>query len=103
MTQSRPVFVVFVMLALSVSFVIPAEDFAETDYDESETLLLVKTSTFLLAVPVLCAAAPIVRPPGSSLRIGSLKGATTQRLGQWIGSLSPISESLTILDRSLRC
>ena len=92
-----------VLLAFAAAFVIPAEDIAETAYDESETLPLVRASTAPLVVADPGAAAPVVRTRGSSRRIDSLRGITTQRLGQRISSFFPISDSLTILGHSFRC
>ena len=92
-----------VLLGFGAVFVIPAEDIAETAYDESEMLPLVRISTFSLVVADPCAAAPVVRTRGASRRIGSLRGTTTQRLGHWISWPALVDETLTILDHSLRC
>ena len=71
MTLSHPVLVVFVTLALSVSFAIPADDVAETAYDESEALPVESVPTFAIAAPHAAARAQVVEPKDLRLRLAA--------------------------------
>ena len=102
MTKSRSTLVLFIALFLSVSFAVPAEDIPETAYDESESLPYENTSLFSITVPEAVAEAPAVRTRVALLHLNSLR-LGTQRLDHRTGSPYPISDSLTILDHSLRC
>ena len=97
--------VLFVMiLALGVSPVLPVEDVLESVYDESETQPLESTLLFSSAV----VQAP-TRTPQPLLKLGypSHWGSLTRRDGtrakQKEQSIHPVSDSVTILDHSLRC
>ena len=97
------ILVLFVLLVFGVSLAVPAEDVPETAYDESESLPCESTSVFSIAVPKTVAQAPAVRIRVPLFRLGSLRRFGTQRLDHRTGSPYPISDSLTILDHSLRC
>lgn len=64
MTLSRAVLVLFVALALSASFAIPAEDVPETAYDESETLPAESAPTLANAGPDTAASAHVAQAQG---------------------------------------
>ena len=93
------------ILTLGVSLGLPAEDVLDTVYDESETLPLERTPLFPGAgVKVLtCTPQPPLKS-GPSFHLGSLAGRCCERgLKEKASSVHPISDSLTILDHSLRC
>jgi hypothetical protein len=52
MRKPRSALILFVLLVLSLSFAVPAEDALETNYDESETQPYE-------AIPLLCLASPL--------------------------------------------
>lgn len=94
----RSALVVFGIFAVSLYVVIPAEDVPETTYDESEALPYEGTPPFSIMgeesalVPKSTFSA---QPPIGT--IGKLLGQKSQ------GKTHPICDSVTILDRSLRC
>jgi len=102
MTHRRSLFILFLGLVLSVSFVVPAEDVFETAYDESESLPFESTSVFSVSRPETIAQAPAAGICASWARPINLRHGA-QGLDHVTGWANPISDSLTILDRSLRC
>jgi hypothetical protein len=116
MVRSRCV-LVFVAFVLTLSFAVPREDVAETHYDESEFLPYIGTRVVLSAVPEpvvevsvvssavpeCVAEAPAVRPRAPRFRLGSLTRPGAQPLDRRTGWAYPVSDSLAILDHSLRC
>jgi hypothetical protein len=88
--------VLLASLALSVSFVIPAEDLLETAYDESEALPYECTPSFFITQHE-SALAP--RLPAQFQREAKRK-VLAQPLEREAHS---ICDSVTILDHSLRC
>ena len=103
MTQSHSVLVLLVALVLSVSFAVPAEDAPETAYDESESLPCESTPVVSIAAPENTVKTSTVRPSASRLRFGSLTSSDTQKLAPRIGCAYPTSDSVAILEHSLRC
>jgi hypothetical protein len=103
MTQSRSVLVLLVALVLSMSFAVPAEDVPETAYDESEALPYESTPVISIAAPKNAVETSAVRPRASRLRFGSLKKSDRQKLDLRIGWAYPTSDSVAILEHSLRC
>lgn len=101
MTLPRPLCVVFVALALSVSFAAPAEDVLETAYDESE--LLPYENTSVLSIRLANAEAPPRPTRVPPLRLGPQTKLRTQRINHGNGWACPICDSLTILNHSRRC
>ena len=117
MSTSRRVLVLFGAVHLALFFAIPAEDIAETPYDESEALPfmgtraaslpapepVVEESAFSSAVPEGVAEAPAFRLRARSARPGPRRRPDAQPYDRGAGRAYPISDSLTILDHSLRC
>jgi len=117
MTRLRCLFLLFVALVLTLSFAVPAEDVPETHYDESAPVPYVSTRAVPLAVPEPVAEAPVasspvpecvaeaptVRPRALRLRLGSLRRLDAQPLDRGAVRVYLVSDSLTILDHSLRC
>jgi hypothetical protein len=103
MRMHSSVLVLFVFLAFSASQAVPAEDVPETAYDESESLPCESTPMISIVVPETVAEAPAVRPRASRLRLGSLRRPGAQHLDHGTGWDRLVSDSLTILDHSLRC
>ncbi len=101
MRKPGSILLLCVLLGFGVSVVVPAEDVAETAYDESEAPPYVSTSVFSIAVPK--AIAPDGRIVVAMLRLGSLRRAARERFDQRIDSAYPIGDCLTILDHALRC
>jgi hypothetical protein len=101
MRRLHYVLVLLATFALSVSFAVPAEDLPETAYDESESLPyemtpqlsgdLVEESAPTLQV-VLIAPSDFSTPRQALVRAGCRNLAA-----------HPISDSLVILDHTLRC
>ena len=103
MPQLRPVLALLLASVLSVSFVVPAEAVAETAYDESESLPYETSALFSIAVPK-DVSEPSADPAAASLpRVACLRRLGLGLLDPRTGSAHPICDSLTILDRSLRC
>jgi len=117
MKRSRRALVLFVALVLTMFFAVPAKDVPETAYDESASLPYVSIRVVSLAgpepavaasvvssaVPECIAEASAVRPRTSPLRLGSLRRPGAQTRDGTTGSAYRVSDSLTILDHSLRC
>ena len=103
MTRSRSVLVLLVALALSVSFVVPAEDDPETSYDESESLPYESSPAVSVVEPEAAAPAPVGPPCVLSFRRVCLRRVKAQRLEQRAGPAYPICDSLTIFDHTFRC
>jgi len=102
MRKASSVLVLFVLLAFGVSLALPAEDVPETAYDESEVLPYECTPLFPSATPKAAAAAQTVLTVAS--RCCSNPAAGCQRYQkQLAGTVHPVSDSLTILNCSLRC
>jgi hypothetical protein len=101
MAYLRSVFVLFVVLILSVSFAVPAEDVPETAYDESESPPCENTPVVSTAVPETFGEASTVRPRAS--RLDSQRRHGAPHLDNRKCRAYPNSDSLTILDHSLRC
>lgn len=104
-------------VVLTLSFAVPAEDVPETPYDESASLPYVSAPVVSLTVPELIAKAPEVssavpesvaegpaaRPRASRLRLGFVRRPGAQPCDRGTRWAYPVSDSLTILDHSLRC
>jgi hypothetical protein len=95
----------FVLLGFGVSLAVPAEDVAETAYDESEALPYESTPLFSIEVPQ--ASARIAKAKAelscdSPLRFNSLTKRCQRRREDNAGS-HRVFDSLTILNHSLRC
>ena len=97
--------VVFLMLlTLGGCLGLPAEDVLGAFYDESESVPFESTPAVSIAVHEFVAETSCVRCGASKSRRNSLRGSITQRSHRTrTGWLQPISNSLTILDHSLRC
>jgi hypothetical protein len=103
MIRLRSMLVLFVVLVLSVSFAVPAEDAPETAYDESESLPCESTPLVSMAVPEISATAPTVRLPASRWRLESPRRPGATERDNRKDRVYPSSDSLTILDHLLRC
>jgi hypothetical protein len=103
MRKLRSVLVLLAVVGLSLSFAIPANDVPETAYDESEPLPYVSTSLFSIPVPNAVVPAPAGRPLVAVFCPGSLRRLGSQRLDHRTDSPYPTSDSLTILNHTLRC
>ena len=94
--------VLFATFALSVSFAAPAEDLPETAYDESESLPYEMTPP--LSGDLVQESAPTLQvvpiAPGD---LFSTPRQALVRAGCRELAAHPISDSLIILDHSLRC
>lgn len=102
MTLPRPVLVVFVALALSVSFEVPAEDVPETAYDESETLPVESVPTPEIATPASVAKALVVRFRELEFRFATGE-SELHKLVRGPRSVSSVPEALSDLTSCLRC
>jgi hypothetical protein len=90
--------VLLATLALSVSFVIPAEDLLDTAYDESEALPYECTSSFFITQHESALA------PTQGLPAQFQREAKRRVLAQPSEhEAHSICDSVTILDQSLRC
>jgi len=102
MSKLRCILVVLATLALCLSFAVPAEDDPETAYDESESLPYEMTP--LLPGNIVQESAParqvvpIVLSDLFSMPRHALGRAGCRKL-----AAHRMSDSLVILDRSLRC
>jgi len=103
MSKLRCILVMLAAFALSLSFVVPANDPPETPYDESEALPYESTPLFSIVLQesaripqsVLTSALPLhFSPPSRRDEIPAEQQDRTPH---------PISESLNVLDHSLRC
>ena len=94
MRKPCSILVLCVLLGFGVSLIAPAEDVPETAYDESETPPYVRTSMVSIAAPKVVVPAPVGRSVAAVFHLGSQ---------HQVSSPYPICDSLTILDRSLRC
>ena len=94
------VLLVCVLLGFGVSLIASAEDVPDTAYDESETLPYVCSSVVSTATPKVVVPAPGRRTVVAVFHHASLTGFGSQHQAS---SPFPICDSLTILDRSLRC
>ena len=95
--------VFFVLLVLGLSLMVPAEDQAETVFDESEAQPCASAELFSMAALATVAELSSLRPRASVLPVGSLRSLGAQRLDHQPGRTHPMCDSLTILDHSLRC
>ncbi len=117
MNSSRCALLIFVALVLTLSLAAPAEDVPETTYDESASLPYVGTcvvslagrepeveaSVVSIAVPECIAEATAVRPHTSRPSFGFVRRPGAQLRDGRTGWVHRVSDSLTILDHSLRC
>ena len=100
MAESRSVLVFFVALILSVSFAVPIEDVREVSCDESESLPRESSPLFSVTVSEALSQRPVVQIRVPLLGLDSRRVVPQHPDGQ---TGSPfISDSLTILSRSLR-
>ena len=90
-----------VLVGFGVSVAVPAEDMPETAYDESEAVPFVSTPVFSLAVPKVLARDG--KTLAAVLPLGSLRRRAKRGIDQRIDLTYRVSDSLTILDHSLRC
>jgi hypothetical protein len=97
--------VVFLMiLTLGVSLGLPMEDVLDAVYDESETLPLESTPLFSRVVVQMPTRTPQpTLKSGSPFHLGSPGRCCERRAEQMEQPSRPITDSLTILDHSLRC
>jgi hypothetical protein len=98
MRRPCSILILCVLLGFGVSMAVPAEDVSETAYDESEALPY--ESIPLLSIVSRPVAAPTPQP---MLKSGSLSRRCEGRAEHRAWSAHPASNSLTILDHSLRC
>ncbi|MBZ5571542.1 MAG: hypothetical protein LAO09_06670 [Acidobacteriia bacterium] len=104
MRNTRSAIVFLVILTMGLSLAVLPEDAAETAFDESEALPYESTPLFSSYVwQESRRATQSVLESGFLFQSGSLTRANEIRVGQRKQSLHPISDSLTILDHSLRC
>ena len=96
-------FVLVIALATSVSFAVPGKDAPETAYDESESLPCERAPIVSIGVPEAVAQTLGVRACVRPLCRSSFRRCAIKHLDQGSGWAYPISDSRTILDRSLRC
>jgi hypothetical protein len=103
MRTLQSVFIVCALVLAVLSFALPTEVVPETAYDESESLPYETSALFSIAVPK-DVSEPSADPAAASLpRVACLRRLGLGLLDQRTGSAHPICDSLTILDRSLRC
>ena len=103
MRRPCSILVLCVLLGFGVSLAVPAEDLPETAYDESEALPYEGTPVFSFVVPQ--ASARIAKAElscDSLLRFNSLTKRCQRRRENNAG-WHRVSDSLTILNHSLRC
>ena len=101
MRRASSILVLFVLLAFGVSLAVPAEDVAETSYDESESLPAESVPVLAIATPQTAAKASAVRP-----RYLGLPFAGESELHKSIRELRSVSlmpNSFSTLAVSLRC
>ena len=101
MRKPCSILVLCILLGFGVVLVVPAEDTAETVYDESEALPY--ECAPMLSVAAAVAEPPSVRPRASRFERGSVRPTVAQQVNQGRGGAYPICDSLTILDHTLRC
>lgn len=105
MRKPRLFLAVLALLGVAFSLAVPAEDAPETAYDESEALPYVGTPLFSIDIPHASARTTRAEPAwggDSWLRFDcSLKTGNGRREDDV--RPSRVSDSLTILNRSLRC
>ena len=103
MRKPRSALVLVLLLGFGVSLAVPAEDVPETPYDESEAVPYESTPVF--SITVTQASGRIVKAElncGSLPHLSSLiKPCNGRRENN--GRLHRVSDSLTILNHSLRC
>jgi hypothetical protein len=103
MSKLRCILVMLAAFALSLSFVVPANDPPETPYDESEALPYESTPLFSITLQesagVLQSALTLAFPLHSHPRARRDETVTEQL----VRTPHPICGSVTILDHSLRC
>jgi len=102
MSKLRCILVVLATLALCLSFAVPAEDDPETPYDESESLPYEMTPLPSGDIVQGPAPAPQLVPIGRSDSLTTPRHALG-RAGCRKLAAHRTSDSLVILDRSLRC
>ena len=95
--------VFLVSLTLGLSLDVPMEDLSDTVFDESETLPYESTPLFRITVQVSSRIPQPVLKLGSPFHLGSLTRRCERRPEHRSWSAHPVSDSLTILDHSLRC
>jgi hypothetical protein len=104
MRNARSAILFFVILTLGLSLAVVPEDVPETAFDESETQPYEGTPLFSIVVrPVAARAAEGGLTCVSPLRFAPVTGRCQCRLQYERVSAHPDSNSLTILDCSLRC
>jgi hypothetical protein len=102
----RPCFllVLCVLLGFGVCLAVLAEDVPETVYDESDSLPYEGTPLcFTTVSQPVASRVPAPRAHISPLWSGSLREPGQRHLDHSAGSPYPVSDSLIILDHSLRC
>jgi hypothetical protein len=104
MRRPRSAIVFLMILTIGLSLAVLPEDVAETAFDESEALPYESTASFSSYVWQRSArTSQSVLESGFLFHLGSLTRGTELRLGQSERSGHPISDSVIILDHSLRC
>lgn len=96
----RSTLVVVVALVLSVSFSVPAEGMAETDYNDSESLPC--DSTALTSIAVSARISPLPPSTFAQWRYCSEKQGGDD-FNYRTDPTWPISDSLAVVNRPLRC
>jgi hypothetical protein len=98
----RSALVLLATFAVSLPFAVPAEDVPETAYDESESLPYEMTP--LLSAELVQESAPTLRVvPIAPSDLFSTPRQALARAGCRELAAHPISDSLIILDHTLRC
>ena len=93
----RPALVLLAAFALSLSFVIPAEDLVNTAYDDSEVLPYESTLPFSITQDESVLAPKQEFPPQQREGKRRMLAEPSEREAR------PTCDSVTILDHSLRC
>ena len=103
--MSQPPFtlIFFALLSLGLFMGVPAEDLAETAFDESESQPCEGTALFSIAGADTLAQAPTLRCRTSLLRLGSSIRLGTKLLSHGLDPAHQISNFLVIFEHSLRC
>jgi len=102
MRKSRFVLILLVLLGFCVPLVVPAEDVRETAYDESEALPYERTPLYSTVVRQASPRIAVELSRGSVIPFNSL-AKCYKTCPENNTRLHGIPDSLSILDRSLRC
>jgi hypothetical protein len=103
MSRLRCVLVVLAAFALSLSFAVPAEDVPETPYDESEALPYESTPPFSVMLQESARVLQSMLTPTFPFCFHPTARRDEILTEQSARIPHPISDSVTILNHSLRC